>query len=398
MIFQYSISVPRFLDPDGIVDGFPPWVVTERGWSNPSSYYEAESTRNALRRVCRSWDNYLQRYARRFVRMVDVAHGKVPFHYLQSAIRISFNGHNDNWCKVCKSKGIYSSSQGGRPNRGGYFQLCRAIIEENQPFRAQIIDCKYDNSRILDGLLSSFPHLVCIHAPHVLSVNPIFTATELIQSIGSLSFLRHVYTDLRWVGNNLLSIKSSTLTTLSLSFSVPNPSFTSFSDKRLFLPAPRHLHVRSCLYNEPVRYEEPSWLPLVRILGRELRSLFLPREVGCTTKVVPGEIWKICPKLEEFTVMDRPPLVPPPAEHPIHTLGVDHALIAPLHSLKDVVPNWPSLRVIRIAASWYTWRRFTWGWLTNSQMKWIGSRIRLEDWNGESYTEYISRFKSEESE
>jgi hypothetical protein len=104
MILRYSISVPDFLDPDEGLDQFPPRVIAQRGWSDSSSYYEAERTRNVLQRVCRSWNSYLQQYAHRFVRIDDVVHGNVPLRYLQSAIRFSVgaHGHQNELCYDCK--------------------------------------------------------------------------------------------------------------------------------------------------------------------------------------------------------------------------------------------------------------------------------------------------------
>jgi hypothetical protein len=78
MILRYSISSLGFFDPKNTADRFPPWVIERRGRSNESAYYEAERTRNILQRVCRSWGEYLQLYAHRFVRITDVLHGHVP--------------------------------------------------------------------------------------------------------------------------------------------------------------------------------------------------------------------------------------------------------------------------------------------------------------------------------
>ncbi|PVF98528.1 hypothetical protein CPB86DRAFT_705038, partial [Serendipita vermifera] len=89
-ILRYAISVPEFFDPDYWVDRFPPWVIKRRRKLDFGEYKKAEATLNSLRRVCRRWDQYLRKYAHRFVVMSDVVvHGKVPVQYLRSAMRTS---------------------------------------------------------------------------------------------------------------------------------------------------------------------------------------------------------------------------------------------------------------------------------------------------------------------
>ncbi|PVG04348.1 hypothetical protein CPB86DRAFT_810183, partial [Serendipita vermifera] len=82
---SYLIPTLAFLDPDDLLDRFPPWVIYNRGWSDPTTYFQAESTRNILRRVCKSWDEFLRRGAHGYVRMMDVVHGIIPAQYVRSA-------------------------------------------------------------------------------------------------------------------------------------------------------------------------------------------------------------------------------------------------------------------------------------------------------------------------
>ncbi|PVF93028.1 hypothetical protein CPB86DRAFT_716271, partial [Serendipita vermifera] len=87
-ILRYAISAPQVFDPDYWVERYPPWVINNRRHLDLENYEEAETIRKDLQKVCRAWDEYLRRFAHRFVRMCDVAHGKVPARYLRSAARI----------------------------------------------------------------------------------------------------------------------------------------------------------------------------------------------------------------------------------------------------------------------------------------------------------------------
>ncbi|PVG04341.1 hypothetical protein CPB86DRAFT_693116, partial [Serendipita vermifera] len=88
IILRYSISVPDLFDTH-ITDRIPPWFIYESNWNDTDQYWDAERTRNNLRRVCSSWDIYLRKFAHRFVSMDDVVHQIIPASHLQSAIRIS---------------------------------------------------------------------------------------------------------------------------------------------------------------------------------------------------------------------------------------------------------------------------------------------------------------------
>ncbi|CAG7852888.1 SubName: Full=Uncharacterized protein {ECO:0000313/EMBL:CCA69313.1} [Serendipita indica DSM 11827] len=83
-ILQFSIFVPIFFSIDPASHG----IDALHKYGDDSLYWETERARNALRRVCRSWDAFLNRFARRLVRLVDVEHGHVPISALRNAIRI----------------------------------------------------------------------------------------------------------------------------------------------------------------------------------------------------------------------------------------------------------------------------------------------------------------------
>jgi hypothetical protein len=385
IILQYSISAPDLFDPDYMVDQFPPWVITNHRWSIQERYEKVEFSLETLRRVCRSWDRYLRRYVHRYVRMPDIVHGEVPLHYLKSATRVSFGDHHNWCCGDCKPE-LFGLECTTVP----FFELCQNIFQQESPSRAQILDCGFCGYDIIEQvkLSRTFPNLV-----HIQGEDKYKSSTDIIKMIESLSSLRHIYTRLDWLGGGLLSLKSSTLTTLNLAFSAPNPSLTLFTDENLHLPALRHLHVGAVYYTQRNIHDEPPWLPLVKIVGKELLTLRLPWQIK--DSYVGGELWRHCPKLGDLFPW-TPTCTPPPERHPIHTIGVSHTWITNLYPLK--IPDWPGLRTVRIDEPWRHWMTCGYGPLKTSQIEKLGSRIGLQDCMGESYTEYLSSAELEKGE
>jgi hypothetical protein len=380
--------MPDFLDPDGMVDCFPPWVIEDRGWYDYSGYYEAERTRNALRRVCRSWNEHLRRYPHRFVRITDVMHQIVPEKYLKTAKRISFDDHHGESCETCLERFEEFAN-----DEIIYDDACRLILKRLKPLEnAQILDLRITSCLSVEEYVSveTFPNLLRVHTEDVV------LQTETIMGIiESFSSFRHMYTRLPWYLDGIFSLRSSTLTTLHLGICISSP--TMFTSETLHLPALEHLYIEESYYDGPNGYDEPSWISLVRIIGRELRSLWLPLEPDCTLEEVPGEIWKLCPKLEDLFTFDSPPTIPPPVGHPIHTLGIPEFLVRHDRPLEGALPDWPGLRTVRIDSTWHFWTSYSHGSLTSSQMEWLNSRcICLEDSKGESLTNYLARTKLKE--
>ncbi|CCA76834.1 hypothetical protein PIIN_10820 [Serendipita indica DSM 11827] len=83
-ILELSIYPPIIFSTDPGRDSL--WTIKEFG--DTSIYWETERTRNALRRVKKSWDTYLRRFDHRFVDLADVEHGDVPLDAICRAIRI----------------------------------------------------------------------------------------------------------------------------------------------------------------------------------------------------------------------------------------------------------------------------------------------------------------------
>lgn len=84
-ILRHAIFVPLFFDTDPVTSY---GLASLPNYENTSAYWESERTRNNLRRVCSTWDAYLQRFAHRLVNLDDVIHNRAPITALPLAYRI----------------------------------------------------------------------------------------------------------------------------------------------------------------------------------------------------------------------------------------------------------------------------------------------------------------------
>ncbi|PVG04344.1 hypothetical protein CPB86DRAFT_778596 [Serendipita vermifera] len=177
-------------------------------------------------------------------------------------------------------------------------------------------------------------------------------------------------------------LRSPILTTLTLSISIPNPSLKVIARGNLHLPVLRHLHITSSRYEDIGEYDEPCWMPFIRLIGSNLRTLRVTRE-SHYLKEIPGEIWSICPKVEHLHLDGQRTTIPPPDNHPIHTLSISYWDIWMGDPLHEYVPDWPGLRTVRMDYDWDDT-------LDDSQLEQFDQRLRLEGAKGESYEDYLS--------
>ncbi|CAG8768011.1 6349_t:CDS:2, partial [Acaulospora colombiana] len=233
------------------VDRYPHWVIMNFG-GEFESYRKVEENLNSLRRVCRLWDEYLRKYIHRFVRMSDVMHGKVPVHDLQSAPQEALLDEI-----VANSVDSYLE----------YLEYCYETLTQQQLPKVEVLDLYV--TEYIDAFISPqiFPNLACI------------TDHECIHSVSldittSFTDLRYLYLRSRFDNE---AYRSATLTTLTLSFILPDPSFASVLDN-VDLPALRNLWVLDSLYEQLDTYDEPPWLLLLTAIGKELQRVRLPED------------------------------------------------------------------------------------------------------------------------
>jgi hypothetical protein len=384
IILRYAISVPVFLDVEA-VDTISPLMINYPNieWNRSKLYWTAERNLNKLRRVCRSWNFYLCQYEHRFVRMFDVAHGVIPAHYLQSAIRISLGGHIKACCGKCKIEPFWPCGEEDLHVYDGYQKLCQRVLHQFRPLKVQIMDfgnSDFYMSELLCSISpSAFLNLVIVQAAYIAELQ---TVSELISSLPSL---RHCFVKCRWGYNDDVSLKSSTLTTLFFPFRRSTEPFECFMEGKMYLPALRHLYMTIYGYQGVFGVYDTSWLALLKNVGKELRSLYLPVH-GHLGIELPEDIWRLCPKLELLHTSMKLGAAPPP-DHPLHTLSIPNICFQDGCSLPNCIPDWPRIRTIRINGQWARL-------LDRLRLGCLDPRLRVEDAFGESYSEHISRVGS----
>jgi hypothetical protein len=373
-ILQDAISVPVFLDADA-VENISPHVITDPDldWNDEKSYWAAERTRNSLRRVCKSWDSFLCKYEHRFVDMVDIVHHDLPVKHLESAIRVSFKSHDVSSCRKCRE-----DFEQAFFNFNDYMQVCWLFIVQVQPIRATILDCGNSSPSFDDFDASYFPDLITLQTS---DVNYFEDITEIVNKIPNL---RHCFCMAVWEWRENLRIKSSSITTLSFPLRYPFPRPDWFINKNCSFPALRHLYFNEyyTMWDEE-EYFCNSIEALLKIVGKELRSLYLPN--NSTDYDLPKNIWDLCPKLELLHT-DMPLEWAPPPEHPLHTIGLPtYRFFDNLgFSQQPELPDWPVIRTVRFDMIWSTYLYK----YVQPPMHW-DTTLRLEDAMGVTYDEYL---------
>ncbi|PVG04352.1 hypothetical protein CPB86DRAFT_821723 [Serendipita vermifera] len=388
-ILRYSISVPDFLDPYA-VDHNPYWLILEdtSKWNDVKPYWAAERTRNSLRRVCRSWSYYLGQHEHRFVRMVDVVHGIVAPNHLQSAVRIWFGGHHHSICEHCKPELYWFSGAENSPwsGQGGYPGLYRRILQQTNPLKVEILDfgeLEADLRQIWHEISpSAFANVV------ILSASWLVDLTTLSEIINSLPMLRHCATWASKYFDTVPVLKSSTFKSLVVPFVPLMAPPDLFTQQKFYLPGLTHLHIWEMVYFHPRQACHPSLWAFLKVVGKTLTFL----RIGGDSRLeieLPSEVWDFCPKLE-FLHTALQPRLPPPSNHPLHTLGLPYSYVEGPDPLSYFIPNWPGIRTIRLGSMWDEE-------VKGSLLQSIDPRLRVEDVSGESYAEFILRTASKSS-
>jgi len=350
-ILRYAVEVPYFLDPDayeGVLSSsrFP--------LNDECAYWYTEKTRNRMQLVSKSWDSFLRPYEHRFIRMLDIRHGKVAPEKLETAIRVSFGDYN------CTCVGLCSNSS--------FFDFIIDALKQVGSMGA-IVD------------MAKMPLFLWRLDPRLLENIKILVSTPYSHKYRLDGLLRVLPSLRHFHGTNYYGIEGRGLVLSNLvtsAFSIwPNQEYDSI----LFdFPCLRHLRVDSLERTATVEFTKGAVLNILRVVGSQLLSLYLYH-------VPPGnetleEVWELCPKMENF--FTKFSLVSPPLSHPIHTLY--------LHSVEqmeglDPLPEWPNLRTIGFRCKWSevdVQRRDT---LVPSR------ELRVEDHEGLTLGEYKVRLK-----
>jgi hypothetical protein len=202
-------------------------------------------------------------------------------------VRISFGYHEALFCDKCHTENHWQDTTELKPEpTRGYTELCAQILRQNQPIKVEILDyAKSEYKFITKTILSStFPNLLMIQA-----LKSHIRTTEITGLIEICPSFRHSLAKWLWAPDGMAPLKSPILTTLDLSLTNLSQPSRRLTHEELHLLALRHLYIRYPLYNEPTEYEEPYWLPILRLIGNELRTLHLPWERKLHGDI-PGEI------------------------------------------------------------------------------------------------------------
>lgn len=257
-ILRYVISVPVFFETSPIDScGLEDYL---RYYNVESPYWQAERQRNALRRVCSSWDTYLKGFNNRYVQLYDVVQGNVPVSAITRAIRLQSRPYRGTYSAeklllewtIEQEKGEWSTEILEVPD----ISLRKIILESGKVGNLKSI--VYTE---LCGLqeLSQFPLQHCdiydlpveqlpssLHLSHLSSISVVVDAI--------LPFIGHQFPILKY-----LSI----------------------------FPAARGAN-----------FKPNDLLKLLRSIGRNLLIFF--DKLSPSENIIPDETWALCPRIERF--------------------------------------------------------------------------------------------------
>ncbi|PVF93215.1 hypothetical protein CPB86DRAFT_829489 [Serendipita vermifera] len=372
-ILRYSISVPVFLDPDA-VEAISPCVIEDAKieWNDEKPYWQAERTRVALQRVCKSWNRYLRLYEHRLIRMIDIAHGFVSPDKLQNAIRLSLRGENCK-CQTCADSTWPICS-------GNSFEAwCWNLLNGCEPTNIRILDGTGATFDMRTFPMNTFPELETLFALHCSFGKYIGLITN------HLPHLRHCLGRGYWGCTEKQTFNSQTVKTLFISFPLPRIPEDHFTAQNWRLPGLRHIRIKDPAQGSRTDELQASLWALLKVIGQQLTSLYLPW--ANSTYELHSDIWNLCPNLEHlYTAMKL--TRPPPFEHPIHTLCIASSRNY-MYLRERPFPDWINLRIIRTDVRWDRSESliYSMAWVTTCAER----NIRLEDGTGESYDEFIKR-------
>lgn len=322
-ILRYSIGIADFLDPDAFEGVIAEHIFCDKRSpiNDEVAYWCSEKTRNSLQRVCKSWNTYLRHFDHRFVRVLDIRHEKVTAKTLGKAIRVSFSRYNCSCEEFCSEEHFET--------------FCWRTIQQMENMQMVIADMKaeiYGVNQFMD-IPRLFDNVQTLIAP-CCGYSSSF-ATLLLK----FSNLRHFYgkgyrgTQENGPNNELIAKNLVTL-------SCHTRRGVTYKDCKWDLPCLRHLRLKSHSSQELSKFVEEAALPILRMIGSQLHSLYLYHMAD--NYDMPGEIWHLCPNIERFrTGMSF--THPPPFFHPVRILVVDREQQLDLIQAR---PEWPNLERI----------------------------------------------------
>lgn len=264
-ILRYAISVPVFFETDPIQVQDLETMVTL--YKDPGPYYAAERTRNTLRRVSSSWNEYLTLFSFRYVELRDVLIGNIPSNAIHSAVRLRMlcDDEEDDIIEFDED----------HPKI-----LIQAIQSKEGPLSLEILEDETLYWHYLTPLQEKLPWVktVITDAQNMIpEANKLFPKAVFIGGSTRKSVTKY----------SNVPLSSPHITTLSI-------RIRKFERcQQWVLPSLRYLSFTS-FYLTVGRY-----IDLLQTIGKELRILF---DTSPFTRsfTLPTEIWTLCPNLERF--------------------------------------------------------------------------------------------------
>lgn len=297
IILEEAICIPKFFDVDPM-ETYGPWKHLQ--YFDRGAYWASERLRNNLRRVCKSWNSFLQRFSHRFIDTVDVTHGDVPIDALPFALRIYVSecgcpansgpkrlamrlSHRRNYDTTFKT--LYSAER-------GVPVPWKLRIIEFSPFVAEIGKFLLERHRVynLQSVIGAPDYLMAYI--YSLGIQP--TVIWRLAYRGLISMLTGTFV--------------SQLTTLKFSLNAGHPLPTN-------PPALRYLHVVLSIFSDA-----RDLVSLLKGIGKQLRALYCAGETQGWQ--LSPTIWELCPSIEILQMSPSVRWESIPRGHPIHTLQI----------------------------------------------------------------------------
>ena len=324
IIHKYYIAIPLFFDSDPAeaygVDGLVQYY-------SEVAYWRSERTRNALRRVCKSWDVALDAFRYRYICLFDVAHGRVPLDALPMAIRLFVEPDSFCQCKeVCYSeRRVFGEARWMSIKKRMAQMLVEAISTSQTPWKLEILEGQLQTpDYLLETLATMCPRIQTLTQR---SSQDIDKYHQLVPKTRTL-LMDGDWADGRGIAGGL---KLTHLTTLLL-----YGMMRDFHPEEWSLPSLLHLHLD--IWGLIIDRAAAELLyRILRCWGRGLRTLSIPCE---SSLELPNDIWSLVPRVTDVQLPFVWTVVPP-IGHPLHVVRLSEILMDLARTFSDVEPRLP---------------------------------------------------------
>lgn len=290
IILRMAIYVPLFFDCDPFGQNNVN-IVQQYCWELP--YWRSERHRNAFRRVCTRWNQYLLQFSHRYIRIVDMVHGSVPVGAFTRAIRLYLGHCNCTWCR-----GEQPAGRSMVPRSELVADLVRRYGSHS---KLEIVHEELNQAEIV--ALSPITSLKVL-ITHDYGIIVRSEKTQTLQDVPPLSRIPYH----RWEFEEWLSKSPMRLTTIT-ALSIDLWVFDML--ERMQIPALRHLSVINTYGGGP---RQRSLEDALGHLGTQLETFhWNSRLIG---EKMPEDIWSELPNVRSL----QTPFVwgvPPPPSHPL---------------------------------------------------------------------------------